>query len=667
MNRMSRSDNAALGKIQEQPDSGIRLAPDPPVGCVTLRAVLMGLLSIAFLVSFNTIAAYGAFAGVIPLWITGDGGLLSGPIQLAFVFLIANTVLLRVVPRRAFSRSEILVVYGMMIIAVAFVYGGSPGMVAFVAYPYYGATEANGWAQLVWPHIPPSLTIADPAVVRWFWEGSPPGRGVPWGVWRTPLIAVSVFYAALMGATYCLGSLVSRDWMLRQRLVFPMAEIPLAMIGDKAQPSLGSGIWRSRVFWIGFAIPATVNALNWLNGLFPNVPYIDLKGIMPGRYFAGMPLPWSVLGDLRMKLYWGVIGIACLVPTEVSLSLWLFHFVYRLQTLVWASFAMAEGSVSTGAIDPRRFVEFEEAGALIALCAVILYQSRHAFAAAWRGLVRMKAGREGDPYVALSGRWALLGFIVANAFLLVCLAALGGAWWVSAGMIVMMVLFYAYSLVSAKLISASGVMYVYYGARFRALTLATVGSAAVRPEALTAGTYVDGIFMNNMCQMEAPMSHMLGAFKVLRTSRTSAKLFTVAAAAGVVVMLAAVLPTLLLVTHRVGANAMDEWFFGGHPLGAFAQLDSVLRTPAIPDNRLRLALPLGAAIMLGLVYMHSNFLWWAISPIGFVIASSEMTNRTVWGNFLIGWLVSLVIRRTGGLRLYRAADPRSSDWCSAAS
>ncbi len=219
----------------------------------------------------------------------------------------------------------------------------------------------------------------------------------------------------------------------------------------------------------------------------------------------------------------------------------------------------------------------------------------------------------------------------------------------------MMVLFYAYSLVSAKLISASGVMYVYYGARFRALTLATVGSAAVRPEALTAGTYVDGIFMNNMCQMEAPMSHMLGAFKVLRTSRTSAKLFTVAAAAGVVVMLAAVLPTLLLVTHRVGANAMDEWFFGGHPLGAFAQLDSVLRTPAIPDNRLRLALPLGAAIMLGLVYMHSNFLWWAISPIGFVIASSEMTNRTVWGNFLIGWLVSLVIRRTGGLRLYRAA------------
>lgn len=42
---------------------------------------------------------------------------------------------------------------------------------------------------------------------------------------------------------------------------------------------------------------------------------------------------------------------------------------------------------------------------------------------------------------------------------------------------------------------------------------------------------------------------------------------------------------------------------------------------------------------------------------GFLIASSYETNRSIWLNAFIAWLLTAVIRRYGGLRLYRQFYP----------
>jgi hypothetical protein len=61
--------------------------------------------------------------------------------------------------------------------------------------------------------------------------------------------------------------------------------------------------------------------------------------------------------------------------------------------------------------------------------------------------------------------------------------------------------------------------------------------------------------------------------------------------------------------------------------------------------------------MFALVWLHSNFVWWPLSPVGFIIASSYETNRSLWLNVLIAWMLTTLVRRYGGLKLYRAMRP----------
>jgi len=55
--------------------------------------------------------------------------------------------------------------------------------------------------------------------------------------------------------------------------------------------------------------------------------------------------------------------------------------------------------------------------------------------------------------------------------------------------------------------------------------------------------------------------------------------------------------------------------------------------------------------------MQTHYLWWPVSPIGFIIASSEITSRHIWHNYFLGWLISVLIRHYGGLRLYAKLRP----------
>ena len=90
---------------------------------------------------------------------------------------------------------------------------------------------------------------------------------------------------------------------------------------------------------------------------------------------------------------------------------------------------------------------------------------------------------------------------------------------------------------------------------------------------------------------------------------------------------------------------------------AFGELDASLRAPELADNWLRAGLALGAGVMLGLSWLSARFVWWPVSPVGFIIASAYETDRSIWVNALIAWVISTTIRRYGGLRLYRAMRP----------
>jgi hypothetical protein len=640
MEKQERSPGAAL--------RGANLGGDASApGAITLRAVLLGALSGALLGYVNPYLAF-----VARTWSVGSGSLLGGPVVALFGLVALNGLLARFWPARAFRRGELLIAYAMLILSAGLtMQGGMPYIVSATTYPFYMASPSNNWENLMWPHIPPWLRLAHLESVNVFWEGLPEGTGVPWSDWVSPLVAWSVFTLALMAAIFCLGSLLSKDWIERQRLTFPLVDVPLAITGDSPRPSLGSTILMNRIFWLGFSLPALLAVLGFLHRFFPSMPAPELTEREVGRYFAGLGLPWSVLGDMRVSLLFPVIGITCLLPGEVSLSLWLFYVLFRVQLLAWGSFGVAPEGQNAAFINPRAFIAFEEAGGFLALSGVLLYQSRGALAAAARSLVSRARG-EPDPYAALSGRGALVGLVAANAFLVWWAVRAGMSWWSFA---LLMGMFYAVLLGAARLVAAGGVMYVDTGFFPRQIVMRTVGAVPIGPASLAMYSYLSVIYMYD--PMNLAMPQMMNSFRLLHSARLRSRAFPWAAAVSVVAVLAVGLPALVRVVCQYGATSLQTWPFTSYPQWAFGEYDASLRAPELPDNWLRVGLGVGALVMLGLSWLNSTFVWWPVSPVGFVIASAYETDRSIWLNALIAWAISTAIRRYGGLKLFRELRP----------
>jgi hypothetical protein len=619
------------------------------VSPISVRAILLGGLVSAALALANPYTHYVAGA-----WSIGWGSLPMGVVFALFLLVAANGLVARVSRKRAFTRAELLSVYAAGIVTFPLIRMYVPYLLGTLSYGFYRAGSENDWANLIWPHVPSWSRPASADAVNWFWEGLPQGQTLPWGDWVTPMLAWSLFSAAAMGAMFCLGVLMSRDWIDRQRLTFPLVEVPLALVGDQPTPTLGRSIFRNRVFWVGFAVPAVISLLHWLNRLFPAVPDPTLEYLV-GRNLAGMGLPWSVLDDVRIRLYFAVIGVACLIPSEVSLSLWLFYVIYCLTLVALASFGITESGGPVAGFAPQSVIGFAEAGGFVALAAAVLWQSRGTLKNAARGLLGRDA-TEADAVAPLSGRAALLGFLATNAFMLWWVVRAGMSWW---SFVLWAGLLYVVLIGCSRLVAAAGVMRADAAAAVypfpRAAILRTIGAAPVGPASLTIMTYLSFAYAGDV--ENSSMPQMMNSFKLFRSQRLGGAGLTWGVAVAIVFVLVIGSIGLLEVVYRHGASTLQCWPLTGAATCAFRQLDSSLRSPELPSNWLRGALAGGAGFTLLLVWLSTRFVWWPVSPVGFVIASSFFTNYGLWFNTFIGWSITVLVRRYGGLKLYRALRP----------
>jgi hypothetical protein len=198
-------------------------------------------------------------------------------------------------------------------------------------------------------------------------------------------------------------------------------------------------------------------------------------------------------------------------------------------------------------------------------------------------------------------------------------------------------------------------MYVDTGFWPRTVVLGTLGSQPLGPQTLTMYTYLSVIYMYD--PMNLAMPQMMNSFKLVHSARLRGTFFTLAAVVALTAIIVFGVPALLQMIHGKGAAALSRWPFTSYPQWGFGELDAVLRSPQLPDNWLRLAMVLGAGFTLLLLWLHTHFVWWPVSPVGFLIASSYETNRSMWVNVFIAWMLTTLIRRYGGLRLFRTFRP----------
>ena len=392
-------------------ESEIRLASG-----LTVRSLI---LSIVFIFIGNYWIKYtglithsGNFAESVPP-IPAVAGLI--------ITVAINPLLRRFVRKLSLSGAEVIVTYNLVTIAISM---SSIGMVRYflpvLTAPFYFATPENEY-DMFNKYLPDWFVVNDARAIRESYEGSIDGS-VPWGAWLTPLVVWTAFFIVLFWTMLCIMVIFRRRWVESERLIFPVVKFATEIAREgESKSALVVPFFKNPVMWIGFSISFFYNLLNILHAIYPSVPApgksFDIGGIFTER-------PLNALRPMSFQYRPAILGIGYLMPMEVNLSVWVFYFVLKFESVM--------ASIMGYQIPGFPFVHDQSSGAFLALTIILCWMARRdikdIFAKAL-GLREVDDSQEPLPY-----RWAVFGCVFGIIF--IC------AWCRAAGMTIMTALVY---------------------------------------------------------------------------------------------------------------------------------------------------------------------------------------------------------------------------------
>lgn len=577
---------------------------------MTRRAHLLALLLLAFCLWW---VARAEIAGRVYLicWT-----LMMPAVACLTALLVVNGRVARRRPALALSREELLFIY--LALSCGLPVAGF-GMVRFLL-PILGSAvfPAVGSAGLaVGGHLPAWFLPAEPAEsFRGFFHGR---AAVPWAAWGPPLVVWSVAILLFCGAGVALSLLLRERWIEEERLTFPAVYLPLRMT------ERGESLFRHWLFWLGFALPMLFQSLLAVNALYPSVPAVQLRA----EYYPVFPSrPWSAFGSFPVGIYPVAVGLAYLIPTDVSFSLWFFYLLPKLVAVTGEAWGLetADGG-SRGARFP--YLEEQAAGAWLCLGLLGLLGARRRL----RRLVRTPAA------------WGLAA-CAGGLWLFWALA--GMAWWVAGAVL----LAYGLLLVAGTRIRAEiGAQWILIPLVWNpgSLVVSAWGPGAFGASSLALLTVLHAFVIDVRAH---PMPNFLEAWKIgdtagiKRAPLARALLFILIAA----VPLALV--TSLVAYYDAGAAGRGSPFPLAKTRVAYSTWESWQRGDRLPDTPGTLAVLAGAGITALLSLLHARFSGLPFHPIGYA-AANTYTGRAFTISVFLAWGVKSLLLRYGGAKLYR--------------
>jgi hypothetical protein len=603
-------------------------------------------------------AAAVCFAAVLPytdLYLQGSRLAfnhlpITALITLFLLITLINTMLLKLAPRRALGAAELAAVYVIVLIAAPLPSGGYaeylPGVTTAA---FYYATPENEYAVKFQPYLTQPLhrlrnwlAPQDPRAIKWLYEGLPKGQSIPWATWIPPLISWGVFAMLLVSAFYFLTMILRRQWIEYERLTFPLAQVPLEMIQDADKPSLAAPFFRNRLMWSGFIAVALLDSLNSLRLYFPAVQGVNLAHM---RIFAGLKdRPWNALQDVEIFIYPAVIGVSYLLSQEVGASIWSFFCFSKLQKLALAAYGIEQGG-RLGSVGANTFLRVQEIGGFFVLAFVVMWAVRRPLIAAFR------QREPPDPAAPMTIRWATICFIIATLLL--------AGWGYAAGMnyffaLLGIVFFYVMALSLTRLVNAGGALWV--EANWLPYDVINIGFGSVNipVRTLIILGMEQQIFMFD--QRLITMPYLMDASKIAHSTRLRGRHFAIAVAAAVFLSVVVGSISALCVAYRFGGVRLDQWYFRDGPLFPPEDVAATMAEPARLTAFGAFSFLYGMGVMSLLVFLNKNYLWFRISPLGYVFGST-WTMAHLWFSVLLGWLCSSLATRGGGFKFYRQWRP----------
>jgi len=604
---------------------------------VTARAVALGLallpLNTLFLV--KSLWVWGGF--------TGAESLFANTVAALFLLTLGNLALKWRRPAWALAPGEILTVYlmlGMGTGLVCSVWDLGGALAGNITYPFWFATDENGWRDLLWAYLPTWLTVRNAGVLEGFYAGNtnPYTREVI-GAWLAPALWWASYVGAVMWVCLCLNSIVRRRWADDEKLPFPITVLPLEMVSER------TGLLCSKLWWAGVALSAGVGVWNTIAGVVPSIPAVPL-GFDYSSYVQNLH-PWSLIPYQAVTWDPWAVGLCYLMPLDLAFSLFFFDIMWLGEYLVFGRFGWC-----TSAWSGFPYGQDQTAGGFIALVVVFMALDRRYFAEVLRQALGFRSRLRDGAGEALSYRGAVVGALAGVAYLCWFLLRGGMAGWVVAAFVV---LYFALALAICRLRAQLGPpTHSIELAMPNFMLLNLVGSRGLGTRTLAMFTLLKPYLLE---QRNNPAPLQLEALKMAEGGRMQRRRIGLALALVAPVAVLSYFWASLHVGYRLGMGTGNtaQWMLSV-PRWLSEELAEQLRYPGGNSASKSIAMGFGLVFTSLLMALKLGFHWWPLHPVAYPIALSatiQSMTLVIFGT----WLAKALLLHYGGLRAHRTALP----------
>jgi hypothetical protein len=557
--------------------------------------------------------------------------LMVPPVAMLLGLILLNA-LARVMLRRVFlTTTELVIVYGMLQTATAI---AAEWM--WVIHPLIGSFAAfdernKKFATHILPYVPDQLHIKDKAAIGAYVTG-----GATWGqfvaalpVWAGPVFWWTLVVFLVCYAMLCINVLMRQEWTDREKLSFPIIQLPLAMAKG------GPGFWRSRFMWGGFLVVAALDLLNGVSYLYPAIPHIPIRFLADVRD-AFPSAPFNAIGWTPVGLFPFIVGLGVFLPADLLFSVLFFFVLRKASQVVAASMGYPQGTFGGGGLVPSPPYFSEQTwGAFLGLFVTGMWVARDYLKESWCDV--MSGAR--CPDGGISRRWAFIG-------LLASVAAMGGLgfWW-GLGFeytVLYLTLFLAFSVALTRMRAQLGPPtheMAFMGPN--QLLVDFHGTQGV-PLALVARTVTLFHFTNRIHRTH-PMPTQLELMKMGERTGTSQGVIFLGVILAVIAGSVFGHLTNIWIGYRYGAPVGGE-----EVMGVVTQLTA---PPRVPNPVAMLFVGIGFAVVIGLNFLRFRLPWFPLNPMGYALAMNFGVDY-YWFGLLIAWALKAGSQRYGGMQGY---------------
>ncbi len=609
-------------------------------------------------------------------------------VLLFFLVLVANPLLYlarKVLGKwffRPFNRAELFCVFAPLLITSGIsTFGLAAHLVPLITAPYNEDwnNDQRGWNEhLTKPHDPAlndHLYITDVNVIRTYREGIPTpdlvqpeagagfwtemkfdfdrymavGSKIDWEAWLSPIGYWLFFVFGCYGLFYCLTYVVLGYWSDREKLLFPLSQLPMNLMPEQGSGRLLPPIFRSPMFWSGLFFALLVMSWNGLVGWEVINPEFRIQlGMSPWK-FSAITRGTFLHGlsgisehDTPFLIIFTAIGIAFLLPTQITFSTWFYFLIGKLMILmaVWMGFGENTVDFPSNYLTINSFVTAQGAGAMLLFSLISLFRSVREYV-----------------YLTLGKSWKEKFRVAMPVVGLVIFQVLLTLWVVWNGISILLALAFVFfitliTLGLMRIVAEAGIYWFQAHAGFFHVAKTFGLSGMTNPVSVGVLMPIYMVLFVDIKTFIAP--NILTSAKMEKDVKAGRfRYHTMLITCMVITVIFSILMTVLL-AHVIGGQVMSGWFFTVMPEFTLNSAVDMIDSTEM-DGWMVFWYIIGAA-WVGISMFIRQTVFWFPHPIGYILLFNSLL-RFIWFSFFIGWIFKAVVVKYGGKSTYDRIRP----------